>query len=130
MKTFNLIVLALLVLTACTKEEASNTEKFNLINVSGGFAGVNENFEPGDIIWILNENSSTLTIEKNINGSFTGLNAGSYSYYIESIDNKLYINIDNNETGGLIKSANSMLIDENLSSQGSRADGFIYQLEK
>lgn len=130
MKKLILIFFSLMVFTACSEERMSPQESYSLIKVSGGFAGVDENYQPGDIIWTLNDQNGTLTVEKNISESFTGINEGVYSYYIEIIDDKLYFNIDSLQTGGLSLFQNKMIIDENLSSEGSRADGFIYRFEK
>lgn len=54
----------MLVISCSTNNDLSIEEKFYLVNVSGGFAGVNENFDRGQIIWTFNEQNSTLIIKK------------------------------------------------------------------
>ena len=120
-----------MLLSSCsTNNNLSIEQKFYLVNVSGGFAGVNFNFDKGQIIWTFNEQNSTLNIKKNTNESFSGLNEGIYSYSIVNINNNLFLHIDENELGGVSTSENGMIIDENMRSTGSGADGFIMTLEK
>ena len=69
-------------ISCSTDNDLSVEQKFYLVNVSGGFAGVNENFDKGQIIWTFNEQNSTLNIEKTTNESFSGLNEGVYSFDI------------------------------------------------
>lgn len=120
----------MLLINCSTNNNLSIEQKFNLVNVSGGFAGVNENFDKGQIIWTFNEQNSTLNIEKNTNESFSGLNEGIYSYSIENINNHLFLHINENELGGVSTYENGVIIDENTRSTGSGADGFIMTLEK
>lgn len=131
MKKIFLILFCGILLLGCSSNNILSTDKkFYLVNVSGGFAGVNENFDKGQIIWIFNEQNSTLKIEKNTNESFSGLNEGIYSYSIENIDSLQFLLIDQNEIGGVSTYENGMIIDENIRSTGAGADGFILTLEK
>ena len=131
MKKIFLILICGMLLSSCsTNNNLSIEQKFYLVNVSGGFAGVNFNFDKGQIIWTFNEQNSTLNIKKNTNESFSGLNEGIYSYSIVNINNDLFLHIDENELGGVSTSENGMIIDENMRSTGSGADGFIMTLEK
>ena len=129
-KVFLILLCGMLVISCSTNKDLSIEEKFYLVNVSGGFAGVNENFDRGQIIWTFNEQNSTLIIKKNINESFSGLNEGVYSYSIENINNSLFLHIDKNEFGGISTYESSMIIDENMRTTGSGADGFIMTLVK
>jgi len=125
-----ILICGMLLLSCSTNTDLSIEEKFYLVNVSGGFAGVNENFDRGQIIWTFNEQNSTLIIEKNTNENFSGLNEGLYSYSIENINNRLFLHIDENELGGISTNVSGMIIDENMRSTGSGADGFIMTLVK
>ena len=68
MKIKLLIVLCCsLVLTNCSVSNDSDTQQnyknlWHLINVSGGIAGINENFELETIIWSFNETTLKLTV--------------------------------------------------------------------
>ena len=129
-KVFLILICGMLLISCSTNNNLSIEQKFYLVNVSGGFAGVNENFDKGQIIWTFNEQNSTLNIEKNTNESFSGLDEGIYSYSIDNINNQLFLHIDENELGGVSTYENGMIIDENMRSTGSGADGFIMTLEK
>lgn len=43
----------MLVISCSTNNDLSIEEKFYLVNVSGGFAGVNENFDRGKLFGLL-----------------------------------------------------------------------------
>lgn len=129
-KIFLILICGMLLISCSTNNNLSIEQKFYLVNVSGGFAGVNDSFDRGQIIWIFNEQNSTLNIEKHTNDSFSGLNEGIYSYSIENINNDLFLHINENELGGVSTYENGMIIDENMRSTGSGADGFIITLEK
>jgi hypothetical protein len=131
MKKITSILISLFLFSSCVSNKNSIIiEEFSLINVSGGFAGINENFAEGEIIWSFNTQNATLTVEKNIQNVFSGLSEGDYSYSIQNINDKQYFFINNIESGGVTNEENRMIIDENERSIGSGADGFIYQLEK
>ena len=129
-KIFLILICGMLLISCSTNNNLSIEQKFYLVNVSGGFAGVNESFDRGQIIWIFNEQNSTLNIEKNTSENFSGLNEGIYSYSMENINNRLFLHINENELGGVSTYENGMIIDENMRSTGSGADGFIMTLEK
>ena len=55
--------------------------KWNLINISGGFAGYNYDFEKGLITWTFNEANSTLTVVNNNPADiYDALGMGTYDY--------------------------------------------------
>lgn len=131
MKKITLLLISLFLFSSCTSDQNTViTEKYSLINVSGGFAGVNENFAKGEIIWTFDTSSASLTVKKNTQNAYSGLSEGNYSYSIQNINDKQYIFINNIESGGVTNEVNKIIIDENEQSTGSGADGFIYQLEK
>ena len=138
MKIKLLIVLCCaFVFTNCSLSNDSETpqnykKSWHLINVSGGFAGVNENFELETIIWSFDEPTAKLTVVNN-NSDDTiqdGLASGAYDYSIDiAEDGKSYITIDANELGLLTVNQTGMFIDENMMSTGTGADGFIYSFQ-
>jgi hypothetical protein len=131
MKKVTFILISLFLYSSCTSDQNTIiTEKFSLINVSGGFAGINENFAEGEIIWTFNTPNASLTVEKNIQYVFSGLSEGNYSYSVQNINDKQYIFINNIESGSVTNEKNRMIINENEQSTGSGADGFRYQLKK
>ena len=103
--------------------------EWHLINVNGGVSGINETFEPETIIWIFNDATGVLTVE-NTNEDDSkedGLASGSYSYSIANVSNNSFITINSNELGEIaFTSENKITIDQNSTSEGSGADGFIY----
>lgn len=131
MKKILLFLACTSLLLSCSPDENdTNSIDFHMTKVSGGFAGVNETFVKGDIIWSLNDGSSTLVIAKNTSNPYSGLDEGVYSYAIEIIDGKQYFNINQIEFGGLSNDNTSMTINENERSGGQGADGFIFEFER
>src|SRR5690606_1613723 len=65
-----------------------NNDKLNgtwsLINVSGGFAGVDEDIEKGEIVWKFNAGEETLVVSDNYgsNDHYYGLPIGTYTYSV------------------------------------------------
>jgi len=119
--------------TSCTNNGNNDgqTETWNLINISGGIAGVNNDFQQGAIIWILNPQSSTLAIENNnTDNNYDGFDSGIYSYNIQNINGEIFIIIEVIEFGGITQLPNELIIDQNITSNGNGADGFILRFEK
>ena len=125
-----------LVLSSCSVSNNDEPEQnykslWHLINVSGGFAGVNESFELETIIWSFDEATLKLTVANNNqdNAIQDGLDAGTYDYSIINTNGESFLVIDGNELGELTFSQAGMQIDENLKSTGNGADGFIYSFQ-
>lgn len=126
-----------LLLTNCAVSDDSNTEQnyknlWHLINVSGGVAGVNENFELETIIWSFDEATSKLTVENNNQDDTIqdGIESGIYNYSITSGEGgRSYLTVETNEFGLLTFSQNGMSIDGNQLSTGDVADGFMYSFQ-
>ncbi len=131
MKKILLFLACTSVLLSCSSDDNdTNGIDFHMTKVSGGFAGVNETFEKGDIIWNLNDGNSTLIITKNTTKPYSGLDEGVYSYAIEVIDGKQYFTINQIEFGGLTNGNATMIINENERSGGQGADGFVFEFER
>lgn len=85
--TFYVIVLALLVVSCNNNDDAQQNNiatlegSWSLVNVQGGFAGVNDNFDIGLIIWNFETYGQFSVINNNtVNVIFDGLPSGTYDY--------------------------------------------------
>ena len=132
------LLLGIGLLISCSKDDTNilPQEEFlngtwNLKNLSGGFAGLNENYSGGTITWTFNSQNQTIIIDNNEPASKSFIfDSGTYNYSIIEINNQKYLNIENDEYGGLIISTNSLTIDQNEISWGVGADGFVLYFEK
>lgn len=132
----------LLTLISCSLSNDNNdgpTEivitNWNLINVTGGIAGVDHNFEIGEIIWFFDEINDVLSVTNNNpdDSLEDGLDTGNYHLLFQIIDDKIYMFVEFNEFGELIISGidnEDMTIDQNSLSTGQGSDGFIYTFKK
>lgn len=104
---------------------------WSLKNLSGGFVGLDENYPDGTITWTFNSQNQTIIIDNNEPTSKSFIfDSGAYNYSIIEINNQKYLNIENDEYGGLTISNNSLTVDQNEISWGVGADGFILNFEK
>ena len=104
--------------------------EWHLKNVSGGLAGVNNDFDFNQVIWMFNELQGSLTVlNNNTNAVEDGLDSGTYNYSLLDDGTTTFLIIDDNEFGGLIILNNNLTIDQNLTSTGTGADGFIYSFQ-
>ncbi|WP_100609854.1 hypothetical protein [Confluentibacter lentus] len=109
---------------------------WHLKNVSGGVAGVDNDFASGVIIWEFKNGNSTLTVTNtNSNTAIEdGLDSGNYSYNITPIgtSSKTYLVINSNEFGSISFASNDtqLIINQNETSTGPVADGYIYTFTK
>ncbi|MCP4976194.1 MAG: hypothetical protein GY931_08540 [Maribacter sp.] len=101
-------------------------------NISGGFAGINDDYPTGIILWSFNGQQSKLTVTNNniANTIYDGFESGEYPYSILQKDKVLYLEIDGQEFGGMVISQNELVIDQNITSSGGGADGFVLLLQK
>lgn len=60
--------------------------KWDLVNVSGGLLGVDQDFEKGTIVWDFNESDQTVTISNNneLQDVYDGLPSGTYPYNVSA----------------------------------------------
>lgn len=133
-------LISLLTFTNCSLNSDDNTNAtpqvitiyWNLVNVSGGFAGVDDDFEIGTIIWRFNELTETLNVD-NGNTDDTkqdGLDSGNYSFSLLNVGQDTFLIVDSEELGNLTITGNQLVINQNETSGGSAADGFIYTFTK
>tara|TARA_R110002073_G_scaffold220418_1_gene380607 strand:+ start:95721 stop:96116 length:396 start_codon:yes stop_codon:yes gene_type:complete len=131
MKKIALISLVFVIISSCNNEDMLKVDNsWNLVKVTGGFAGIDENFDKGEIKWTFNEGNSTLKVVKNTTEPYSGIAEGTYLYSILSNSDHFYLIIDSQEKGGIITTGSFMEVDENKQSTGAGADGFIYHFEK
>ncbi len=127
----SLAILILVVLPGCSNETNPNADgvegQWKLINVSGTFAGIDNDFEPGLITWDFNPTTQTVTVVNNNTDSekWDVFDTGVYNYQI--IDNPEYpcgeiLKIDGIEMGCFTISNEHFVIDQSI------ADGFTVHL--
>ncbi|WP_299443799.1 hypothetical protein [uncultured Aquimarina sp.] len=83
-------LMVFVVFISCSNDDDTNNTaiglqgEWNLVNITGGFAGVNQDFEKGTIIWDFNESDTMVTVTNNstITGVYDGFPSGTYTYSI------------------------------------------------
>ena|SRR5690606_8457761 len=138
MKKYLLIAfLSFFALTNCSVNDNGDNPQivrilWNLENVTGGIAGVNNNFSPNVVVWEFNLNTSVLIVTNtNTNTALEdGLDAGSYTFQINRVGNYDYLSIANNEVGRITITETTFILDQNEKSTGTTADGYIYKFKK
>ena len=132
MKTpFYIFILALL-LISCNNDDDNGSQQNNeptingswsLVNVYGGFAGVDEDFETGLIIWDFNQDNLTVEVTNSntTNVIYDGFPSGTYNYEIVTLTNgDSSIVIDTFSYTITTLSTSQLVLDE-----GVAADGFL-----
>ncbi len=101
---------------------------WNLSNVSGGIAGINEDFEPGLVQWVFDVELSTLTVDnQETEGSmYTGIESGSYPYLLFKQNNANYLFVQEIEIGRVLIVEGELQINGNDRSERSGADFYIF----
>ena len=131
--------LSFITLSSCSLDNNNNDVKqqvyktyWHLINVSGGFSGVDNDFELNKIIWSFNEEENELTVTNtNTEDLEDGLDSGTYTYSVDEDDNKdLFLTINSNEFGNFTVSETQLIIDQNITTNGTGSDGFIYTFKR
>ncbi len=141
-KTILLLGIILFTLTNCSTEGNSNNQpsqititEWNLINVTGGIAGVDHDFEIGDIVWSFNNINALLTVNNNNTEDDLedSLSTGSYNISFIETNDDLFLRISDQEFGEVIISGTDnedMVIDQNSLSTGQGSDGFVYTFKR
>jgi hypothetical protein len=130
-----LIILSLVFFTNCNSDDASNQAEtlngiWNVKNISGGFAGIDDDYEAGLVTWTFNNQVITIENNESQGNIYSGFESGTYNYSINEVNGNNYITINNAEYGGYTLSINNLTIDQNQTSSGSGADGFMLQFER
>jgi hypothetical protein len=130
-----LMILSLGFFTSCNNDDDSNQVEtlngiWNVKNISGGFAGIDDDYDSGVITWTFN--NQVLTVENNESQGniYSGFESGTYNYSTNEINGNNYILINDDEYGGFTLSINNLIINQNETSSGSGADGFMLQFER
>lgn len=129
-------VIFIVVLTSCSiSSDNNNTQvvrtEWHLKNVSGGIEGVNDDFNYNIVVWTFDETLNTLTVSNNNTDTSKedGLDSGTYTYSLIEEGSNTFLVVDDHEIGSLTLSTNELIIDENSTSNGNGADGFIYTFQ-
>ena len=138
MKFKFLIVVFCVSIWSCTVDNNNGSQtnykvEWHLTAVSGGLSGVNETFNMGSVIWTFNEFTGVLTVVNNNEDTTKedSYDSGSYPYSIENLNSKLFLSVDDIEIGEVtFPSQTQFIIDQNSTSQGSGADGYVYKFTK
>ncbi|RIA09714.1 hypothetical protein OE09_1560 [Flavobacteriaceae bacterium MAR_2010_72] len=134
-RKLSLVVVSVIVLiTSCNTDDRTNQETltgiWNVRQISGGVAGINDEYEPGTITWSFNNQILIVDNNENQGNTYSGLESGTYNFSTIEIDGVNYIIINNAEYGSYTLSIDSLTINQNQTSSGPGADGFILQFEK
>ena len=127
------LICFVLLLSSCsrTDDNLGNQEAINvpwsLKSTVGGLAGTNVNFNMGMVLWTFNDSSNTLTVINNNTNNYVydGLETGSYSYTMTTIDGLEYLIVNEDYNLGRLEYINSELTLDN----GIPLDGLLLTFE-
>ena len=126
-----LIIIGIGFLTSCNNDDVDIPEKtingtWNLRNVKGGLASINNDYQKGDIQWTFNPINNTLTVANNIGNdkAFT-LHSGTYQFNIEQNVESQILFVSNNDYRMVILS-----MDQNLIITDDMNDGFTAEFNR
>lgn len=130
------LISALVLCTSCKKDDDDTTEpatisgNWNLKNVSGGFAGVDIDYTPGEVIWNFNLETNILTVQNNIittgpEDTYAGFESGTYDFEIQENDGIKILLVDGYFTGYITLLDDVLQLDE-----GVAADGVMRTFER
>lgn len=132
---YTLYILAFtLSLLSCNNDDDTqqNTEPtlegtWSLVNVYGGFAGVDDDFEPGLITWSFNSDSSEITVINNNTSDviYSGYPSGVYNYEMITTATDSTLVIETTDLSITTFTNSQLIIDE-----GFTSDGFLYTLSR
>lgn len=111
-------------------EQLNLLGEWNLINLSGGIAGFDVDYERGWIVWNFSEDTVLIANNSPIDNGPNFYNSGTYSYEIISTNNKKYLKIGGQEVGQIRIANTSFTIDQNEYTTGSGNDGFGIYFER
>ena len=128
------LFLSFLFLISCSRDSNSAPidavqGQWKLVNVTGTFAGVNDNFNPGLITWTFNPITQTVTVVNNNTDAnkWDVLETGVYNYQVVNAQPEFpcdeFLKIDGAEMGCFTVSGNHLIIDQSV------ADGFTLKLQ-
>ena len=102
-------------------------------NISGGFAGINDDYETGTITWTFTTATSKLQVVNN-NGLagiiYDGLPTEEYGYSILEVEKELFLHINGQEFAGITLLNGQLILDQNKTTSGTGADGFVLRFKQ
>jgi len=110
------------VIASCNDDDSTQASTingtWNLKNISGGIAGINDDYNQGIIKWIFNSQSLTLIVENNNsqNTIYDGFLSGIYNYSILESGGNSFLIVEDTEFGGYTLMENNLMIDQNKTS--------------
>lgn len=133
MEKLIITLLSVLIISSCSNSDNESKEDiltgvWNVQNISGGFVGMDQDFETATITWTFNASDSKLTVVNNnvlVDVIYDGLDSGSYPYSIIEVDDESFLEINGQEFAGISITNGQLILDQNKISTGSGADGFI-----
>ncbi|ASO05052.1 hypothetical protein [Arenibacter algicola] len=137
MKAYGLMLFLglILVFTGCSTDNAHEKNDklggtWSLINVSGGFAGIDEDFEKEAIVWKFDTKDGTLIVANNdgSNAINNGLPTGTYTYSVLQEKDLFYLEVNDKEIGEIVIDKSQLVLDQNSTTMGNGADGFVMVL--
>jgi hypothetical protein len=120
MKALKIMIAIMFIATisSCSSDDDNNnqtaeTDSWNLVHVTGGFAGIDQTIPEGLIVWTFNEDTEMVEVVNNntdemINDFF---DSGIYPYTIVSVLTNEILTIDNIELGVTSETPNELIID-------------------
>lgn len=135
MKTSFFIVLIAIsgIVMSCDKDDDMQQEPtiagtWNLLNIQGGFAGIDADFSPGLITWNFNAETSSLSVVNNHPEDeivYDGFETGTYPYSILQSEGDKLLSIDGGTFGIYTFTDYQLIIDQNIAS-----DGYVFSFER
>ena len=127
--TFYILVLMLSTLSCNSDDDTEQNSEptlngsWSLVNVTGGLAGIDDDFETGLIIWDFNQDNLELTVTNNntVNVIYDGFPTGTYDYEIFTETNGEMSVVINTVSYRVTTLASSQLVID----EGIVADGFL-----
>ncbi len=126
---FNILIFALMAWSCNSNDDGQQSSgkkldgTWSLVNVSGGFAGVNDDFETGLIIWGFDTTNFEITVTNNNTETviFDGLPSGTYDYQILTTTGEAaYLVVDSFSYEIAAPSTSVLILDEDITSDGFR----------
>lgn len=131
---FVLIVFAGII-SACKKQKPEPTAAtlagtWHLKKVQGGLVGANDTFVKGEVFWVFDANTNTLTVNNNLvtsdpRNNYLNPILGIFSYSEVVVGGVKTLEIGGQKRGDILIFGNKLTLDE-----GVAADGFLYTFER
>ncbi|MBQ0733259.1 hypothetical protein [Aquimarina celericrescens] len=133
---FVLVFVFLFTTLSCSNDDDTSSDpdvnipdlsgSWNMVNVTGGFVGINHDFSNGIIIWNFNETNKTITITNNNTDDSVEdlLPTGTYDYSLVSIQGNQELILDGVNRGNFEVTASELIIEQQI------RDGFRYTFRR